>query len=241
MLHRDPTLHCVELRHALCDVPTAVGHSSTPRGRWHAHCRGALLSKFLESPTLASQGSIAPFCASGVSRPIAPLRHWGIYIVEHHPHTRLSSGHGFDTNWRTWAPSQKTSLLGGVAQIFIYPRSSLRLADVGLFVRPISQQRRCVCLVYIVWSMELWEQGRQHIYGKAIWRWWWGADNAQSQGYIDRGRNYLCRRGPRESGRRWRIWGKHHCPCFEIVSITDSFLLIFLLSGLIVFSLQFST
>jgi len=30
------------------------------------------------------------------------LRHWGdLYIVEHHPHTRLSSGHGSDTTWRT--------------------------------------------------------------------------------------------------------------------------------------------
>ena len=38
------------------------------------------------------------------------------------------------------APSQKTSLLGRVAQILIYPRPSLRLADVGLFVRPKSQQ-----------------------------------------------------------------------------------------------------
>jgi len=36
-------------------------------------------------------------------------------------------------------PSQKTSLLGGVAQILIYPRPSPRLADV-LFVRPKSQQ-----------------------------------------------------------------------------------------------------
>ena len=34
------------------------------------------------------------------------------------------------------APSQKTSLLGGVAQILISPRPSPRLADVGLFVRP---------------------------------------------------------------------------------------------------------
>ena len=38
------------------------------------------------------------------------------------------------------APSQKTSLLGGVAQILIFPRPSPRLADVGLFVRPKSQQ-----------------------------------------------------------------------------------------------------
>ena len=38
------------------------------------------------------------------------------------------------------APSQKTSLLGGVVQILIFPRSSPRLADVGLFVRPKSQQ-----------------------------------------------------------------------------------------------------
>ena len=34
------------------------------------------------------------------------------------------------------ALSQKTSLLGGVAQILISPRPSSRLADVGLFVRP---------------------------------------------------------------------------------------------------------
>ena len=37
------------------------------------------------------------------------------------------------------APSQKTSLLGGVAQILINLRPSPRLADVGLFVRPKSQ------------------------------------------------------------------------------------------------------
>ena len=34
------------------------------------------------------------------------------------------------------APSQKTSLLGGVVQILIYLRPSPCLADVGLFVRP---------------------------------------------------------------------------------------------------------
>ena len=39
------------------------------------------------------------------------------------------------------APSQKTSLLGGVAQILINPRPSPRLADVGLFVRPKSQHQ----------------------------------------------------------------------------------------------------
>jgi len=33
------------------------------------------------------------------------------------------------------APSQKTNLLGGVAQILIYARPSLCLADMGLFVR----------------------------------------------------------------------------------------------------------
>ena len=38
------------------------------------------------------------------------------------------------------APSQKTSLLGGVAQILTYPRPSPCLTDVGLFVRPKSQQ-----------------------------------------------------------------------------------------------------
>jgi len=37
------------------------------------------------------------------------------------------------------APSKKTSLLGGVAQILIFPRPSPCLADVGLFVRPKSQ------------------------------------------------------------------------------------------------------
>ena len=72
---------------------------------WHAgaHWKGAPLYrvtcvrplersttvKFLESPTLASQGPVAPFCAIG------------IYIVEHHPRTRLNSGHGSDTTWRT--------------------------------------------------------------------------------------------------------------------------------------------
>ena len=39
------------------------------------------------------------------------------------------------------APSQKTSLLGRVAQILINPRPSPCLADVGLFVQPKSQQQ----------------------------------------------------------------------------------------------------
>jgi len=34
------------------------------------------------------------------------------------------------------APSQKTNLLSGVAQILIYQRPSPCLADVGLFVQP---------------------------------------------------------------------------------------------------------
>ena len=65
MLHRDLTLHCVRWLHALCEAPTAVGHFSTLRGRRHVHCKGASLSNFLESPTLASQGHIAHFCAIG--------------------------------------------------------------------------------------------------------------------------------------------------------------------------------
>ena len=39
------------------------------------------------------------------------------------------------------APSQKTSLPGGVVQIFIYPRLSPCLADEGLFVRPTNLPR----------------------------------------------------------------------------------------------------
>ena len=35
---------------------------------------------------------------------------------------------------KTWGTIQKTSLLGGVAQILIYPRPSPCLANVGLFV-----------------------------------------------------------------------------------------------------------
>ena len=38
------------------------------------------------------------------------------------------------------APSQKTSLVGGVAQILISPRPSPRLADVGLFCSTQTQQ-----------------------------------------------------------------------------------------------------
>jgi len=59
MLYRDSTLHCVGLRHALCEVPTAVGHSSTPRNR-RAPITRSTTAKFLESPTLTSQG---PYCA----------------------------------------------------------------------------------------------------------------------------------------------------------------------------------
>ena len=57
-------------------VPIAVSHSSTPRNR-RAPITRSTTAKFLESPTLVSQGLIAPFCASGVGMPIAPLCHWG--------------------------------------------------------------------------------------------------------------------------------------------------------------------
>ena len=83
---KDPTLHCVRGRHALCEVPTAVGHSST-----------RTTAKFLESQTLASQGLIAPFAPVGWAGPLRLCAIGGINIVEHHPHTRLSSGHGSDT------------------------------------------------------------------------------------------------------------------------------------------------
>ena len=83
MLHRDPTLHCVGLRHTLYEVPTTVGHSSTPCNRRAPITRSTTI-KFLESPTLASQGPIAPF--TPVAWP-GPVRYWGgSYIVEHHPH-----------------------------------------------------------------------------------------------------------------------------------------------------------
>ena len=39
------------------------------------------------------------------------------------------------------APSQKTSILGRVVQILIYLKLSPPLTDVGLFVRPKSQQK----------------------------------------------------------------------------------------------------
>ena len=43
------------------------------------------------------------------------LRYWGIYIVEHNPYTRLSSGHGSDPLEGFGTPSQKTNILGEVA------------------------------------------------------------------------------------------------------------------------------
>ena len=70
MLHRDPTLHCVGRRHALCELPTAVGHSSTPRGGRHAHCKGAPLSNFSRAkhrePNISFTWAYCVF-----------LRHWG--------------------------------------------------------------------------------------------------------------------------------------------------------------------
>ena len=57
------------------------------------------------------------------------------------------------------APSQKTSLLGGVAQILISPRSSLRLADVGLFVRPKPNRFELLLLARGFESLSLVESG----------------------------------------------------------------------------------
>jgi len=63
---------------------------STPIAKEH-HCQ------ISREPNISFTGAYCAFCASRVGRPIAPLCHWGIYIVKHHPHTRLSSGHGSNT------------------------------------------------------------------------------------------------------------------------------------------------
>jgi len=96
---------------------------------WEATCplQRSTATKFLESPTLVSQGPTAPFVPLGWASSLHLLRHRGINIIEHHPHTRLSSRHGSN-----WTPSQKTVLLGKVAQILIYPRPSPCLANVRL-------------------------------------------------------------------------------------------------------------
>ena len=39
-------LHWVKRRHALCEAPITVDHSSTPRGKLYAHCKGAALLNF---------------------------------------------------------------------------------------------------------------------------------------------------------------------------------------------------
>ena len=70
---RYPTLHCVGGRHALCEVPTAVGHSST-----------RTTAKFLESQTLASQGPIAPV---GWAGPLRLCVIGGIYTSSNITHT----------------------------------------------------------------------------------------------------------------------------------------------------------
>ena len=63
------------------------------------------------------------------------------------------------------APSQKTSLLGGVAQILINPRPSPRLADVGLFVRPKSQHydHDRILQLHIFYQVKCCDYGRSHI------------------------------------------------------------------------------
>ena len=71
------------LLYTACPAPRPLQRSTT--------------AKFLESQTLASQGLIAPFAPVGWAGPLRLCAIGGIYIVEHHPHTRLSSGHGSDT------------------------------------------------------------------------------------------------------------------------------------------------
>ena len=85
---------------------------------------------------------------------------WEINNIEHHQHTRLrlSSGHDSDTNCKDLGIIQKIILLGRVAQILIYSRLPLCLADVGLFVRPKSQHNvlplGCYC-VYLCVFLEV--------------------------------------------------------------------------------------
>ena len=101
--HRDPTLHCVRWRHALCEALVTPLHrveAALLYTAWEAACplQRSTTVKFLESPTLALQGPMRLFAPVGWAGPLRFCAIGGIYIVEHHPHTRLSSGHGSDTN-----------------------------------------------------------------------------------------------------------------------------------------------
>ena len=75
---------------------------------------------------------------------VGPVHSWGSST-----HSVQNLGHGFDTTHiRLGAPSQKVSLLGGIAQTLIYLRSSPSLTDVGLFVRAMLNSMH---LIWICW------------------------------------------------------------------------------------------
>ena len=97
MLHRDPTLHCVRRRHTLCEVPncsrsllsnTACG--ATPIAKEHHY-------QISREPNISFTGAYCAFLRQWGGQAHCAFAPFGIYIVEHHPHTRLSSGHGSDT------------------------------------------------------------------------------------------------------------------------------------------------
>jgi len=114
--------------HAWREAQLAAYYSSSPRLR--AHLTWSRTPLPISRAQLALQGLYcAFFCALGDQT--SPI------------HTSDTTKFGA----RLWyhllgfgAPSQKISLLGGVAQILIYPRPSSCLPDVGIFVRLKSQQ-----------------------------------------------------------------------------------------------------
>ena len=85
MIDRDPTLYCVGEDHAFCEATTAAGHSFTPRGKNMPIANEHHCQIYHESFTGAH------YCA--FLHQIGESNN-----IEHHPHTRLSLGHDFDTN-----------------------------------------------------------------------------------------------------------------------------------------------
>ena len=53
----------------------------------HGHSSTSTTAKFSREPNSFTGGLLRAFCASGVGRPIAPLRHWGIYTSSNITHT----------------------------------------------------------------------------------------------------------------------------------------------------------
>ena len=118
-------LHCIGRQHVLHEAPGALVFVALDNISYIKHLEHGYLPRKLNLYRSSVIGAHCAFlCALGDRTLPTHTTKFGVWLWYH--------------LYGLGAPSQKTSLLGGVAQILINPRPSPCLTDVGLFAWPKS-------------------------------------------------------------------------------------------------------